>query len=309
MLKRSLKRGEKWIEKLSKLNYNSAKLYYHHTLRRADRRYDESPLLVFQMGKVGSKSVVNSLAKIDINRRIYHVHFLDPDLIKKYEIKRKPFLRTKREGALRHIWQYSYLRKWIEQDITPRRWKIVTLIRDPVARNLATFFENIEVVSVTSKQEWRLNSAEYGFQIVVQKEDLSGLVELFFEHCRHDTPLVYYDREFKELFDVDVYSGDFPTSKGYEIYQGNNADVLLIRLEDLNRCASAAFKALMNIDDFVLLDKNVGDSKDYADLYKDFKEHIHLPDSYLDKLYKSKFSNHFYRKEEISKFRDRWDKK
>ncbi|MEN8129479.1 MAG: putative capsular polysaccharide synthesis family protein [Pseudomonadota bacterium] len=309
MLRRYLKRGEQWVEKLSKLNYNTAKLYYHYTLRRADRRHDEPPLLVFQMGKVGSKSVVSSLAKAGINRRTYHVHFLDSNLIEKYEIKRKKFLRTKREGALKHIWQYSYLRKWIEQKNNERRWKIVTLVRDPVARNLATFFENIEIVSVNSKQEWNLNSVEYDFQIVVKKEDLSGLIELFFEKCRHDTPLVYYDREFRKIFDIDVYASDFPTSKGYEIYQGKNADVLLIRLEDLNRCASTAFKELMDIDDFSLLNKNLGDNKDYADLYKDFKDHIHLPDSYLDKLYKSKFSNHFYSEVEISSFRNRWTKK
>jgi hypothetical protein len=306
MLKRYIKWGESQLEKLSKYNYHLARFYYHNKLRRADKRFTELPLLVYQMGKVGSKSVTNSLGRASINRRIYHVHFLDLELVREYESKRRQYLRTEREGALRHVWQYSYLRKLISKGSNGRRWKIITLVRDPVARNLATFFENIEVVSVDSNQVWHLNSAEYGFKLSVKKDDLSALTELFFEKCRHDTPLVYYDREIKQVFNVDVYSNDFPTSLGYKVYRGKDADVLLIRLEDLNRCASDAFKALLEIDDLKLVNTNIGEQKDYADLYKDFKSYIRLPSSYLDRLYSSKLSKHFYDEKEITRFRERW---
>ena len=75
----------------------------------------QPPILIYQMGKVGSKTVISSLAKADINRRIYHVHFLDPNLVQEYEIKRRNFLGTDREGALKHICQYSYLRDRIKK--------------------------------------------------------------------------------------------------------------------------------------------------------------------------------------------------
>ncbi len=306
MLNRYIKWGESRLEKLTKLNYHLAKFYYHYKLRRADRRFSAPPLLVYQMGKVGSKTVINSLSKANINRRIYHVHFLEPDLVKKYENKRSVYLGTEREGALRHIWQYSYLGDRIKKGLKGERWKIITLVRDPVARNLATFFENIEVVSVNSDGVWTLNSAEYDFQLIVKKDDLSALIELFFAKCRHDTPLVYYDREIKQVFNIDVYASDFPTTSGYKVYRGTDADVLLIRLEDLNRCVSDAFKELLEIEDINLVNTNIGAQKDYADLYKDFKNHIRLPSSYLDKLYSSKLSKHFYEEEEIARFRDRW---
>jgi hypothetical protein len=308
MLKQYIKWGERKLEKLSKLSYHTAKFYYHFTLQHADQRYEEPPLLVYQMGKVGSKTVVNSLGKAGIGRRIYHIHFLSPALVKVYEQKRRKYLGTSREGALQHIWQYSYLRKCIEKDISGKRWKVITLVRDPVARNLATFFENIEVVSVDFGKDWVLNSEEYGFQISVPNNDLNELINLFFEKCRHNTPLEYYDREFKAIFDIDVYATQFPTSKGYEIYTGKHADVLLIRLEDLNQCISSAIKEFLDINNLTLLDKNIGEQKDYADLYKNFKNHIRLPDSYLDKLYRSKFCTHFYEEEEISRFRSRWSK-
>jgi hypothetical protein len=226
--------------------------------------------------------------------------------VKLYEKKRRKYLGTSREGALQHIWQYSYLRKCIEKGIKGKRWKVITLVRDPVARNLATFFENIEVVSVDSRNNWALSSEEYDFQVNVRNNDLNELIKLFFQKCRHDTPLVYYDREFKSIFDIDVYASQFPTSKGYEIYTGKHADILLIRLEDLNQCLRSAIKEFLDINDIALKDKNIGEQKDYADLYKDFKSHISLPNSYLDKLYKSKFCTHFYEEEEISRFRSRW---
>lgn len=306
MLKRYFKWGESRLEQTTKLNYHLAKFYFHYKLRRADKRFSEPPLLVYQMGKVGSKTVINSLSKANINRRIYHVHFLDPDLVQKYEKKRRGYLGTDREGALRHVWQYSYLGNRIKKGLAGKRWKIITLVRDPVARNLATFFENIEVVSINSDQVWTLNSAEYGFKLIIKKDDLSALIELFFEKCRHDTPLVYYDREIKQVFNIDVYASKFPTTLGYKVYRGKDADVLLIRLEDLNRCASSAFNELLEIDDLKLVNTNIGEQKAYADLYKDFKNHIHLPSSYLDKLYSSKLSKHFYEEEEIARFRSRW---
>lgn len=306
MLNNYIKWGESQLEQLTKLNYDLAKLYYHYKLRRSDKRYSQPPLLVYQMGKVGSKTVISSLANANINRRIYHVHFLDPELVREYERKRRKFLGTDREGALKHIWQYSYLRSRIKKRQDGKRWKIITLIRDPVSRNLATFFENIEVVSVDSDQVWNLSSVEYGFKVVVKKDDLSGLIELFFEKCRHDTPLIYYDREIKQVFNIDVYASNFLTTLGYKVYRGDDADVLLIRLEDLNRCASEAFRELLKIDDLKLINTNIGEQKDYADLYKHFKNHIRLPSSYLDKLYSSKFSKHFYEEQEIARFRDRW---
>ena len=306
MLKRYIKWGESQLEQLFKYNYHLARWYYHYKLQRADKRFTELPLLVYQMGKVGSKSVVNSLSKADIKRRIYHVHFLSPDLVREYEHKRRIYLGTEREGALRHVWQYSYLRNLISKAHNGKRWKIITLVRDPVARNLATFFENIEVVSVDADQVWTLNSAEYGFKLAVKKDELSALIDLFFDKCRHDTPLVYYDREIKQVFNVDVYAGEFPKNLGYKVYHGTDADVLLIRLEDLNRCASDAFKALLEIDNLKMINTNIGEQKDYADLYKDFKSHIHLPSFYLDRLYSSKLSEHFYEDEEIARFRDRW---
>ena len=295
------------IERCSKISYPTARAYYFRCLQRADNRYNKPPLLIYQMGKVGSKTVTHSLYKAKIGRHIYHVHFLTPNLVSKYENKRKKYLRTAKEGSLKHIWQYQHLQKKLAKEVGREKWKVVTLVRDPVARNLATFFENIEVLTPDTDKQWRLKSSEYDFEISVDEKNFQPLIDIFFEKCRHDTPLVYFDREFKSVFNIDVFDTPFPAAKGYEIYHNQKVDILLIRLEDLNNCAESAIKKLLCIDNIKIIQQNIGDQKDYAELYEKFKSTIRLPVSYLDKIYKSKFAQHFYTENEIQQFRKKWE--
>ncbi len=295
------------IERCSRISYLTARAYYHKYLQRADNRYKKPPLLIYQMGKVGSKTVTHSLYKAKIGRHIYHVHFLTPELVTKYENKRKKYLGTINEGSLKHIWQYQYLQKKLAKNTKGEKWKVVTLVRDPVARNLATFFENIEVLTSELDTQWRLKSSEYDFEITIDKNNFQPLIDIFFEKCRHDTPLIYFDREFKPHFEIDVFDTPFPVANGYEIYKNDKVDILLIRLEDLNNCAEKAINKLLSIDNIKIIQQNIGDQKDYAELYAKFKGTIRLPDSYLDKMYKSKFAQHFYTENEIKHFRKKWE--
>ena len=132
------------------------------------------------------------------------------------------------------------------------------------------------------------------------------LRDLFFDRLNHDSPLVFFDRELKGVFGVDVFASEFPKSKGYKIYEDEKADVLVIRLESINDCAEEAFKDFLDINNFTLVNTNIGREKIYASIYKEFKETINLPVSYLDKFYNSKYMRHFYSEAEIEKFRAKW---
>lgn len=295
------------LQQLAQKNYHTARRYYHYKLRRADQRhYKDPPLLVYQMGKVGSSSVTMTLREANLDRHIYHIHFLTPELIEKYEKKRKGFFATSREGDLKHIWQYQHLYKQIKRGLNGRKWKVVTLVRDPVARNLSTFFEHIEIVPSASDREQTFRSVEYGFEVTIENGDLEPLIDLFFEKCRHDTPIIYFDREFKTIFDIDLFASDFPKTKGYQIYEAAEADILLIKLEYLDQCTAEAFKAFLNIDNLSLVRHNVGSQKETSDIYQLFKESINLPESYIDHMYASKVAQHFYTEAEISRFRAKW---
>ena len=279
-----------------------------YKLRRSSRRHKGGPLIIYTMGKVGSQTVHRSLLASRLDMPIYHVHFLTQDLIDEYLEKRKQFLGTEKYGRLKHIWLYEYLRKCIDDGLHGKRWHIITLTREPISRNISDFFENIEAEPLDAGHRYHVKSDPdfYDFEIEVNVEDMSELVQLFLERLDHDAPAEYFDQELKSVFDIDVFSGEFPTSKGYKIYKGQQADVLLIRLEDLNDCAGEAFKDFLGIDEFTLTDANIGNEKASAPLYRKFKDSIVLPESYVERMYGSKYMRHFYSDEEIARFRAKW---
>lgn len=142
---------------------------------------------------------------------------------------------------------------------------------------------------------------------MVTLEDIDVLTKHFFEkYTDHDFPLKYFDIEFKGVLGMDIFASEFPKSKGYKIYEGEQFDVLLIKLEALNNCGRDAFKDFLNIDEFKLSNTNVGNEKKYSVLYKAFKDSVVLPESYINKMYLSKYMKHFYSEEEIMRFENRW---
>jgi hypothetical protein len=298
--------GNRLLEQILPNNYTLAKASYHRNLYRRDHQYAEPPLLIFQMGKVGSKTIRSSLRPLGLDRSIYHVHYLTLDRINELEQDRKQYLGTDKEHLLKHVWQYQYLHRQIANGFDGKRWKVITLTREPIGRNIATFFENLEVTPLEPERRYSIKSDYYGFEIVLDVENMDRLAELFFERLNHDTPLTFLDHELNGVFGIDVFASEFPTSKGYKIYRDERTDVLLIRLENLNECARDAFREFLGITEFALINTNVGSDKEYASLYKRFRDSIVLPQTYVDRMYMSEYTRHFYSTEEIAKFRAKW---
>ena len=76
---------------LAQRNYFFAKSYYMFSCRAELKRYGRAPVIVFQMGKVGSKSVRRSLEALNLDMAIYHSHLLTKERIDETEKKRKKF--------------------------------------------------------------------------------------------------------------------------------------------------------------------------------------------------------------------------
>lgn len=299
------------IVRLARKNYYAAKAHYCYKLAQADRRAGEPPILVYQMGKVGSTSITETLQMANIGRRIYHFHILRPERVRVYEEfykKSSPINPNYKHRKLKYVWLCQYIRKQIERGLNGKKWKIVTLVRDPIARNIADFFENSTVRPSGRARQYKVQSDWYNFEIMVNDNALEELIQIFLEKYKHDCPLQYFDLEFKSVLGIDLYASDFPTSRGYKIYKGNEFDILLIRLEDLNKCATEAFKEFLSIDNLTLLNRNVGTKKEYADMYRVFKNHIVFPEGYIDRMYSSKLARHFYSEAEIERFRKKWSR-
>jgi hypothetical protein len=298
--------GYSLMERLLPKNYALAKSSYHRQLYRRDHHYAKPPLLIYQMGKVGSKTVRSSLRPLELDRSIYHVHYLSLDRVNELESERKQYLGTDKEHLLKHVWQYQYLRRQIANGFDGKRCQVITLTREPVGRNVATFFENLEVAPLAQQDHYAIRSDYYDFELVLDIGNIDPLAEIFFERMNHDTPLTFFDRELKGVLGVDVFASQFPRSKGYQIYRNERTEVLLIRLEDLNECARDAFREFLGIADLGLINTNIGSEKEYASLYRTFKEAIVLPQAYVHRMYTSDYAQHFYSPAEIAQFRAMW---
>lgn len=278
--------------------YHVAKLHYHNFLHGLNSG-DREKVIVYQMGKVGSSTVVRSLQ--DLNMQVYHIHGLTDFNIERTEnICRQRFPQLRRIHE--HILESQYLKKELDKGLKgDNKWKVVTLVREPISRNISSFFE---ILDMALGYDYNSKLKEMSVEDIAQE-----LTELFVQkhdEYENDRCLTWFDFELKPALDIDVYKRDFPKSQGYEMYESESADLLLIRLEDLNKCASEAFKKFLGIDNFQLVGDNIGEKKSYHNIYRKFLDSIVLPESYVDKMYSSKYMRHFYSEEEIEALKLKW---
>ncbi len=288
-------------------NYWAAKKLYMVKQDRAFNKHRDDPVLVYQMGKVGSSSIVRSLKALDLDRAVYHTHLLTDELIEETEASRKKFFRTDKHAYLMRPWLNRFLKDKIDKGIGNRRWKVISLVREPLSRNIAAFFENCEFVYLPETKQYRISSDLYAFEpLLVNEKGLDDIVELFLKWGDHDTPLKYFDKQIKRVFGIDVYASAFDRERGYQVYEGKNADLMVLKLEKLDDCAAEAFRDFLGIENFSLVNANVASQKDYAELYKNIKSFITFPKAYVDRLYDSRFMSTFYTDEEKTEFLSRW---
>ena len=253
------------------------------------------------MGKVGSLTITHSLLdayeSIGIQVPIYHVHILTEfDTLEQKVIQEWP----NPMDILQASAEFRKLRKKIDEN-PAQHWKIVSLVREPVARNVATLFQNLsEFVP-----DWHQRYADGK----LRQSDIRELQEwLINTSTISDIPDQWFDQQIKQIpaFGIDVYAELFPKEVGYKIYRGNaQADLLVIRLENLNECSQKAMREFFGFENFTLHNSNIGEQKDYTDLYNVFRKHP-LPVTYVQKIYNTRFAHHFYTDAELEVFKKRW---
>lgn len=296
-----------WVMSPLERFYPVAKSLYMWRKKRDFDSYTKGPILLLQMGKVGSKSLQKGLEARVTDRPIYHAHFLSPERTAQTEKLRREFFRTGRQAYLQRPWQNQFLLNAIRSNRGDRRWKLITLTREPISRNISAFFENLDFVPLDSIGEFQISSNYYEINpTVVSIANIGNLVELFFERSTHDSALHFFEREIKNVFGIDVIGQGFPIEKGYEIYQGDQADLLALRLENLNFYASSSVEEFLGLKNFELVNSNIAEEKVYASLYKAFKSNIVFTADYVDRLLDSEYMRTFYTEAEIQQARSKW---
>ncbi len=254
--------------------------------RLAKRQLDKSavPIVIYTMAKVGSMSLYQSLKNANIHP-VYHIHSLQEKKIQEaYELCRAKgwWPDSKSLGGLIYDKKIK----------AGKPIKLITAIREPIARNISAFFE---VFRFYNQSDARFYTGE-----------ISDLQSTFIHCLPHEYPLTWFDVELKYATQIDVYATAFDKYKKWQIYKFKNVELLLLRTDLSNQIKVSIIKDFLKIKTFELRNYNVGNKKDYAALYKSFKKNIVLSEPYVKQMLDSKYCKHFYSKIERNDLYTHW---
>ncbi len=274
--------ADEWIQyqEMNFLNLMRAhlrRLFWHSCPLGAWSFIRNKPIIVFQHGKVGSTAIAGGFAKM--NTRVHKTHFFSEYL------------------ELRHI------KKAISKGVGG--WKVITLCRDPIAMKISHFFQNLN-------NQYKQEKGYVGAEDYVKKMTPSELENIFLQQLHEEDnkqgrwPLCWFYDYLQKIFGVNIFDHPFDKAEGYGIYKTKQAEILLIRYEDLRSKGAQAINDFLGITEYQLVDDNVSTDKYYSNQYDVFKRNIKLPEEIVKEIYLSKEMRCLYTNHEIQEFAAKW---
>lgn len=256
-----------------------------------------SAIIIYQMGKVGSTTIHTSLEEASLPLPIYKVHFLsDEGMAHAVEFHQKT-LKIPWENTP-HIQTSEFLREKIQSDPTSK-WKIITLVRDPIMREVSEFFQYVHSMYPELLDEAGNIEKARAIKLLQTK--------LMFYNPEKNYTCRWFDMEIKGMFGLDVFAHPFATDKGFSIIQHGNVDLLILRLEDLNRNFSEALSQFLHLDSPIeIIKSNVRSEQKRGSTYAEVRQELKVRESVCRKIYASKYARHFYSDAEIEQLIERW---
>lgn len=210
-------------------------------------------IVVYQPGRVGSTNVVATLRHNGYDKT-QHVHL--------YDEKGNPFLTgTSYKGKI-------------------EKPQYITIVRDPVARNLSSFTFGIHG-----------HMSDY---ILRTKPSDKFKAEYFLKLFRHDYVLTWYATEFLKNTGISVYDKLLDREAGYWILD----NLLILKAERMTEVFPEA--TLLFLGREIKLEQKARKFPPYFGMVK------YLPEWYYEKMYDHLFTGFFYTDEEINGFYAKW---
>ena len=246
---------------------------------------NSKPTLVYSTHKTGSQAIRSTLYRHGIGL-VFWAHVMNRKRVEQShqrlkEQGRKPFINRR--------WQDLILERFIEKD---RPMKIVTSTRDMVARDLSLFFHRFENHHHISPNEYRGRFNE--------------LQAIFYSEFVDRDMRYWFEQEYGDVLGLNIYDHPFPHEQGYQVIQHKQFEILLLKLETPDLTKEKALSEFFEVPNIKMYMTNIGARKGYGDTYKDFRNYLTLPQSYIDERYDSREMQHFYTPDEIEQFRTKW---
>jgi hypothetical protein len=255
---------------------------------RATKNFAKSPsdgrLLLYQMGKVGSTALAETL--LECGKWVLHVHSLNAatlggDLRGGIKANETPAPSTVDGFVLARI-----LPKLVDE------LRVITLIRDPVARDLSEFFQS-------------LSQTEAGNRLLAAG-DYAAIRAEYLVNNTLDYTLGWFDFELSRFLGIDIYALPFDPEKGTAVYRKSNINLILLKSEIDTQAKALALSRWLEIDSLSIQSSNVSKDKTYGDVYRRLVTEVQLPNWLVEKATDSRFTRHFYSEQERNAMVLRW---
>lgn len=175
-----------------------------------------------------------------------------------------------------------------------RQVRVITLVRDPVARAVSDLFEN---------------PGRFVEDGEIRGVALEQLVAIATRHALQsfDYAENWFDRELSAIVGFDFFTRDFDRMKGFELYQEGRFELLAGKLEQLSDNGAGYLGRFLDMGgDFPVLKTRARSATADALLYEQVRKNLKLPAEALDEIYSGRVCKHFYSDEELDRFRRRW---
>jgi Putative capsular polysaccharide synthesis protein len=252
------------------------------------------PIIIYQMGKVGSETILTSLEKLtSLDNPIYHIHVLATQNMK----KSVEHLKTQGIQPTLQLQHSQIIRAYLDENTDPEL-KVITAVREPISQFISAFFQNIR------QDHPSFLNTDGSFNQNAIENHLMRSIETYNPETAWNCN--WFDRDFYPALNINVYEHEFAHQQGYDRLLKSKKEVLILRLESSNVWEDA-------ITDFLKLDRkielyktNAGSTKDYNTVYRDIQSKLKFKPQTLKNIYNSKYCQHFYTDEMIQKFIKQW---
>lgn len=240
-------------------------------------------VLVYQPGKVGSTTLANSLEAFGI--RAFHEHILN---------------NKKMESVL-----YKGVRKEFLRDIFQVKRKVITAVREPIARDISLFWQRLGSIVDIAENKFQLDGMSS--DLISQYEISLATKTLMPDYLKVlQDEFEWFNGELKEVTGIDIYQYPFDRESGYSIIEKGNISLLVLKLEKMSQL-EGVIGAFAGIENFKIISGNKAKEKSYSFAYQEFKKKVRIPREYVDHYYKGNiYLDYFYTTEEKHKFLEKW---
>ncbi|WP_028783989.1 putative capsular polysaccharide synthesis family protein [Thalassobacillus devorans] len=255
--------------------------------------FNQLPIVIYTMGKVGSRSIVKELNQNGIEP--LDLHWLNYTYHTKKDLK---FLHKKKFKLKAYEVVHNILVKLIFK-LQKKQIKVLTIIRDPITVRHSFLFQDLHL--------FLYDYFEMNKGTARENSDGDFMKKIMDTYIKENYFVEHLQNELFETLEIKEENLNFNKQRGYGFYNNKKFNILMVTLEKLNDNHQL-------VGDFLGIPFHAEKSNDsmhkwYNPLKSKFSEEISYDEGYLRRFYQENRVDLFYTEEDIETFIAKWKTK